>query len=139
MEPCTTRKKKKKTETMSTTKIKSHALLVLGDCDQLLTQAIFPFLSVNDQTNLCLTSKGMLAGCGSSRRGAGVTTSGADDSGPFLVWEERAPTKRIFDSFMILDHALTLAKGLICVKQEQRFRFQLQTVEFGHLVVRIHL
>jgi hypothetical protein len=45
---------------------KSDALFALGDCDELLIQAIFPFLSVNDQTNLCLTSKGMLAARASS-------------------------------------------------------------------------
>jgi hypothetical protein len=28
-----------------------------------------------------------------------------------------------------------LDNGRVCVRQEQRFRFQLQTVEFGHLVV----
>jgi hypothetical protein len=99
-----------------------------------ILQAIFSFLSVNDQTNLSLTAKGKLELVSMAR-----SSSAAAAAGACIVWEERAPTKRTYSIVPFSTFGMSLAGGRVCVGQEQQFRFQLQTNQFGPIVVRIHL
>jgi hypothetical protein len=127
MEPSA--KKQKKMKTPPTAAGTIHDML-----GEEILQAIFSFLSVNDQTNLSLTAKGKLELVNMAR-----SSSAAAAAGACIVWEERAPTKRTYSIVTFPVLGMMLEDGRVCVGQEQQFRFQLQTNEFGPIVVRIHL
>jgi len=134
--------KKQKTDEKSATATKYSSVrpppgrqnLLMSEigCGDILFHAIFPFLSVNDQTNLCLASKSLL-----EARHDHICKNHASGEA-MLVWEARDPTRRSYETGLV--HLVDgQHENIVTVRQDQCFRFQLQTVEYGHLVVRIHL
>jgi len=76
--------------------------------DDFLKQEIFSFLSINDMTNLGLTSRAMFGKISSSRQY------------PCVVWVERLPTKMAYSG--------RNDEGLTTLFQVQSFRFVIRTV-----------